>query len=136
MLINNSSGAWLRSARLEVSGASDLAQSLVATGFAYLANKRLQQARTLESVLPLVRDIRRAGSAALDLAWVASGRLDGYYETGVQPWDVKAGALLVVEAGGRVSWVEGIGTDIRPGIVAACGGVHERLLAALEPKMS
>ena len=75
------SGTWLRTARLSVSGAGDLAQSLVATGFAYVAAARAEQARILDGVLPHVRDIRRFGSAQLDLAWVASGRFDGYFES-------------------------------------------------------
>jgi myo-inositol-1(or 4)-monophosphatase len=76
-----------------------LATALVATGFAYDAAVREQQAAVLARVLPRVRDIRRGGSAALDLAWTACGRCDAYFERGVQPWDVAAGALLCARAG-------------------------------------
>ncbi len=76
-----------------------LATALVATGFAYDAGVRAQQAAVLARVLPRVRDIRRDGSAALDLAWLAAGRFDAYWERGVQPWDVAAGLLLCERAG-------------------------------------
>ena len=72
----------------------DLATALIATGFGYEAHVRERQAAIVERVLPQVRDIRRAGSAALDLAWAAAGRLDGYFEFGVQPWDYAVGELL------------------------------------------
>ena len=81
--------------------------SLVATGFAYEAERRAGQADTLRAVLPRVRDIRRAGAAALDLAWVAAGRLDGYYERDLKPWDWSAGRLLVEEAGGACADLAG-----------------------------
>jgi myo-inositol-1(or 4)-monophosphatase len=77
----------------------DLAVALVATGFAYDADARARQADTLLRVLPRVRDVRRAGSAALDLAWTAAGRCDAYYERGVKHWDYAAGALLCARAG-------------------------------------
>lgn len=79
---------------------TDLADSLIGTGFAYSAQTRARQARTVAGLLPVVRDIRRVGSCALDLAWVACGRLDGFYEEGVQHWDVSAGIALVNDAGG------------------------------------
>jgi len=78
---------------------ADLAHALVATGFAYDALVRVEQAAVLARVLPRVRDVRRLGSAALDLAWTACGRYDAYYERGVKPWDVAAGALLCARAG-------------------------------------
>lgn len=80
-------------------GGEDLASAMVATGFAYDAGVREAQARVLERLLPRVRDIRRAGSAALDLAWTAAGRYDAYYERSVKPWDIAAGALLCERAG-------------------------------------
>lgn len=89
--------------RLAVTDVDDLAQCLVATGFAYDREVRRGQAEVLGDLLPRVRDVRRAGAAALDLCHVAAGRVDAYYERGVQPWDYAAGALLVLEAGGRVS---------------------------------
>jgi len=93
--------------RLAVSGATDLATSLVATGFSYVADKRTVQGRILSRVLPLVRDVRRLGAAALDLCWVACGRVDAYYEAGLQPWDLAAGALIAAEAGASVVGLDG-----------------------------
>lgn len=95
-------GAWLNDERLAMRAGGPLAESLIGTGFQYRAEARARQARRLLAVLPAVRDLRRFGSAALDLAWVAAGRLDGYFETGLNPWDAAAGELLVREAGGVV----------------------------------
>lgn len=77
----------------------DLAQCLVATGFGYATERRAAQARSLDLVLPRVRDIRRAGAAAVDLCWAAAGRVDCYYERGLNPWDLAAGLLVATEAG-------------------------------------
>lgn len=77
----------------------ELAQCLVATGFGYASARRAAQARSLAVVLPLVRDIRRAGAAAVDLCWAAAGRVDCYYERGLNPWDLAAGVLVATEAG-------------------------------------
>jgi myo-inositol-1(or 4)-monophosphatase len=80
-------------------GGEDLASAMVATGLAYGADVRRAQARVLERVVPRVRDIRRFGSAALDLAWTAAGRFDAYYERSVKQWDIAAGALICERAG-------------------------------------
>lgn len=80
-----------------------LDRALVATGFGYDAGRRGRQAATLAFVLPAVRDVRRAGAASVDLCWVAAGRLDAYYERGLQPWDWAAGTLIATEAGVEVS---------------------------------
>lgn len=93
-------GARLGEQRLAVNGCESLDTALIATGFAYGAEQRGIQAEVLLRVLPRLRDIRRAGSAALDLCSVAAGRVDGYYERGGQPWDWAAGRLIVTEAGG------------------------------------
>ena len=95
-------GAWLNDERLEMRPGGPLSESLIGTGFQYRAEARARQAQRLLHILPAVRDLRRFGSAALDLAWVAAGRLDGYFETGLNPWDSAAGELLVREAGGVV----------------------------------
>jgi myo-inositol-1(or 4)-monophosphatase len=81
------------------SGRAELARALVATGFGYESDVRRAQATVVARLLPVVRDIRRAGSAALDLAWLAAGRYDAYYERGVQHWDVAAGLLVCARAG-------------------------------------
>lgn len=86
---------------------TDLATSLVGTGFSYLPERRRAQATVLAQVLPAVRDIRRLGSAAVDLCWTACGRLDAFYEKGLQPWDFAAGALVAAEAGARVGDLDG-----------------------------
>jgi myo-inositol-1(or 4)-monophosphatase len=95
-------GAWLNRSPIRVRTAADLSAALVATGFGYEPDVRRGQAELLLEVLPRVRDIRRAGAAALDLCHVAAGRLDGYYERGINHWDHAAGALIVREAGGVV----------------------------------
>ncbi len=100
-------GATLNGEPMSIRPAPPLAEALIATGFAYEREARVVQAETLHAVLPAVRDIRRAGAAALDLAWVAAGRLDGYYERGLKPWDWAAGRLLVSEAGGELAELEG-----------------------------
>jgi myo-inositol-1(or 4)-monophosphatase len=92
---------------LRVRTGAELSRSLVATGFGYDPERRRTQARAAAHVLPRVRDIRRAGAAALDLAWLAAGRLDGYWERGLEPWDWAAGRLLVTEAGGAVAELDG-----------------------------
>lgn len=106
-----------------------LADALVGTGFAYAADERERQAATLTRLLPAVRDIRRFGSAALDLAWTAAGRLDAFFETGLSPWDWAAGAMLVREAGGTVARFDP-GPGRPDGLLAARPGL-ERPLAAL-----
>ncbi|MGO9558585.1 MAG: inositol monophosphatase family protein [Acidimicrobiales bacterium] len=101
-------GATLNGAPLRISAGPALSEALVATGFGYDAERRRAQARLLQEVLPEVRDIRRAGAAALDLCWLAAGRVDACYEAGLEPWDLAAGALVVTEAGGRVDVLGGL----------------------------
>jgi myo-inositol-1(or 4)-monophosphatase len=95
-------GATLNGEPIRVREGASLDRSLIATGFGYDADRRARQAEVLRQVLPAVRDIRRAGAAAIDLAWVAAGRIDGYWERGLHRWDWAAGRLLVTEAGGAV----------------------------------
>ena len=122
-------GAWCNDMALRVSGATDLATALVGTGFAYEQERRAEQATWLTSILPRVRDIRRAGSAALDLCWVAAGRLDAFYELGIQIWDFSAGGLIAAEAGASVSGLSGGSPSSADGIVAATPALHGALLA-------
>ncbi|AYG03856.1 inositol monophosphatase family protein [Gryllotalpicola protaetiae] len=100
-------GAFLGRQRLQVQQGKQLATSLVATGFSYTAERRERQASALTRLIPLIRDIRRAGSAALDLCSVAAGRVDAYYERGLNPWDHAAGALIAAEAGAQVGGLHG-----------------------------
>jgi myo-inositol-1(or 4)-monophosphatase len=99
-------GAYLNERRLRVSARRELKDALFATGIPFAAvtqRNRLAFARTLGALMPATAGVRRFGSAALDLAWVAAGRYDGYWELGLKPWDVAAGALIVREAGGTVT---------------------------------
>ena len=108
-------GARLNGEPIRVRDATPLERALLATGFSYSPEQRAAQARMLIEVLPAVRDVRRAGAAALDLAWLAAGRLDGYWERGLSDWDWAAGRLLVEEAGGAVAELPGE----PPGLAAA-----------------
>ncbi len=116
-------GARLNGEPIHVSEASELATALIGTGFGYEPAVRAGQADIVRRLLPQVRDIRRAGAAALDLCFVAAGRLDGYYERGVHHWDYAAGALVVREAGGEVVELEGG----RFGVAAGPAGLVRRL---------
>jgi len=107
-------GAFVNERRLRVSARRDLKEAVFATGIpfaAVAAQRRLAFARTLGVLMPQVAGIRRFGAAALDLAWVAAGRYDGYWERDLNPWDLAAGVLLVTEAGGRVTDADG-GDDV------------------------
>lgn len=127
-------GAWLRTQgggpqRLAVSSPTD-AGALLATGFGYDPATHEGDLDRVRRVLPFARDIRRAGAASLDLAYVAAGRLDGYFERGLHPWDHAAGALLVTEAGGVVSGQP----EGRPGrqmTIAASADLTARLAEAI-----
>lgn len=116
---------------LRCAAVDDLSMALLGTGFGYSRQRRATQAALLARLLPLVRDVRRIGSAALDLCMVAAGRLDAFYEHGLQPWDCAAGALIAAEAGARVSLpandIEGAGL-----VLAAAPGIADELLAALD----
>ncbi len=109
------------------SGREDLPTAMVATGFAYDARVRAAQAQVLARVLPRVRDVRRFGSAALDLAWTAAGRYDAYFERTVKPWDIAAGTLLCEAAGLRVVELPEQ-TDLPWGILVAPPVLCEPLL--------
>jgi len=117
-------GAFVNGKRMQVNGEESLEFALVATGFGYQAEVRAGQADLLTRVLPRVRDIRRAGAAALDLAWVAAGRLDAYFERGLKPWDWAAARLLIAEAGGALAELEGD----PPGLAAANPALLPKLL--------
>jgi myo-inositol-1(or 4)-monophosphatase len=100
-------GASVDGKPLQVTRCPALDRAMVATGFSYEADRRREQAQLLVEVLPRIRDLRRAGAAALDLAFVAAGRVDAFYERGLKRWDEAAGRLLVLEAGGVVADLEG-----------------------------
>jgi myo-inositol-1(or 4)-monophosphatase len=100
-------GAALNGEAIRVTSCTTLDRAMVATGFSYEAERRRQQAELLVRLLPQIRDVRRAGAAALDLAYVAAGRVDAFYERGLKRWDEAAGRLLVREAGGVVEDLNG-----------------------------
>jgi myo-inositol-1(or 4)-monophosphatase len=120
-------GAWLAvpgrpDRRLAVTGPPSLDRTLVATGFGYQAEQRRAQGQVVARLLPRVRDIRRCGSAAVDLCSVAAGRVDAYYERGLNPWDHAAGALVAAEAGAVVSGLPGTPPG-RPMVIAAAPSI-------------
>ncbi|WP_374946903.1 inositol monophosphatase family protein [Agreia sp.] len=121
-------GAYLGSQQLQVNSDVSLEQTLLGTGFSYSADTRTRQGQVLTGILGRVRDIRRAGSASLDLCAVAAGRLDAYAERGLNPWDHAAGALVVREAGGHVGGFDGAAESIRFLLAA-----DESLAVQLEP---
>jgi myo-inositol-1(or 4)-monophosphatase len=124
-------GAWLGGERLAGARTDRLAQALVGTGFSYDARRRAHQAAVVAALLPEVRDIRRFGAASLDLCAVAAGRLDAYYERGLQPWDSAAGALVAVEAGVLVTGLRGAPASERMILAAPPalhGALHDRLV--------
>ena len=136
-------GATCDGQRLRVSGASELELSMLATGFSYSAERRARQVKMISGMLPHVRDLRRAGSAALDLCAVAAGWVDGYVEHGCNWWDWAAAALIAAEAGavvrvpgptGTTPPDDGLGADAvlaaTPGIAAALTELAERYGAA------
>ncbi len=115
------SGAFLNQKRIRVSARSNLENAVLATAFPFRQRKQLQAyARVFQAILSKIEDFRRAGTASLDLAWVAAGRLDGFFELGLQPWDVAAGTLIVREAGGVVmDWEGGDKVEESGSILAA-----------------
>ena len=122
-------GAHLDGAPLRVNPATDLAMALIGTGFSYDPPTRRRQAESLVAVLPAVRDIRRSGSAALDLCALAAGRVDGFWERGLAPWDRAAGALIAAEAGARVGR---LGGNEPLTLLAAAPGLYVALEALLD----
>jgi myo-inositol-1(or 4)-monophosphatase len=100
-------GAFRNDRPIRCAAPSSLARSVVGTGFGYDPDRRRRQASVLARVLPEIADIRRGGAAAIDLCWVACGRLDGYWEVGLNPWDHAAGGLIAAEAGARVEGPDG-----------------------------
>jgi fructose-1,6-bisphosphatase/inositol monophosphatase family enzyme len=124
-------GAWMDGARLGCGRVDDLGLALVGTGFSYEAARRGHQGAVVAGLLPRVRDLRRVGAAALDLCWVACGRLDAFYEGGLQPWDRAAGALVAREAGAEVTDLAG-GDPSGELTVAANPALAGSLRAALD----
>jgi len=128
-------GAWLNGSPIKVSSPTTLIESVLVTGFPYDIREpqRMKQIVGLfAAFLAEARAVRRLGSAAIDLCWVAAGRMEGFWEQALQAWDVMGGALIVEEAGGRVTNIDGAPWDAHRGnIVASNGHVHEEMLAVI-----
>jgi myo-inositol-1(or 4)-monophosphatase len=116
---------------LRCSAVDELSMALVGTGFAYSRRRRTRQAELLARILPEVRDVRRIGSAALDLCMVAAGGLDAYFEHGLHVWDCAAGALIAAEAGARVVLPATEEHDAGGLVIAAAPGIADELIAVL-----
>lgn len=126
-------GARLNGAPMRVSAAGELIDSLLCTGFPYDVHGAIDEIVGLfAAFVGRARAVRRLGSAAIDLCYVAAGRLDGFWEQRLQPWDIAAGALLVEEAGGTVSLYDGSAFTSRAGqVVASNGRIHALMLATI-----
>jgi myo-inositol-1(or 4)-monophosphatase len=126
-------GAWLNGAPMRVSPTPTLIDSLLCTGFPYSVQQDPASLVGLFSeFLTIARAVRRLGSAAIDLCYVAAGRLDGFWEQKLNPWDTAAGALIVEEAGGRVTGLGGEPYRSREGhIVASNGGIHDAMVTTI-----
>ena len=122
-----SGAATLDGEPIHARGAGELATALVATGFSYHSAVRAREAKVLMRVLPRVRDIRRMGAAAIDLCWTACGRFDAYYERGLQPWDLAAGALIAARAGLEVRRLDEVG-EMPAGVVVTRAELVEELV--------
>ncbi len=126
-------GAFLADERLSVTDETVLRKALLATGFAYVEGDIYRNLEVFARMLPQARSVRRPGAAALDLCYVACGRLDGFWELSLQPWDVAAATLIVREAGGTVTGADGAPHRLGdPVLVASNGALHTKLLAALQ----
>ncbi len=123
-------GAWLNGQPLRVSTAGHLIDAVLVTGFPYDVHATLDEVIGLfAAYVGQARAIRRLGSAAIDLCWVAAGRMDGFWEQRLQPWDTRAGALLVQEAGGRISGLDGGTWDPAGGhLLASNGHLHDQMI--------
>jgi len=123
-------GAYLDGKRINVSGRVNLSECLAATGFPFREKEYLDEfLRIFKRVFNSVSGIRRAGAAALDLCWIADGSLDCFWEKGLSPWDMAAGALLIREAGGKITDFNGENRFLETGNIVACTpAVHEQML--------
>ena len=120
-------GAFLNGKKIHCSNAEDLKESLIATGFSYDFEERIRQGEKIASLIPRVRDIRRNGAAAVDLCHVASGAVDGYFETGLKEWDLAAGGLIAKEAGAVITGRNGLPAG-EAMVIAAGQALHELLM--------
>lgn len=131
-------GATLNGRRIRVSERTSMQSALLGTGIPFRVNQNLDlYLQTLKALLPDTAGVRRPGSAALDLAWVACGRFDGFWEFGLNEWDMAAGVLLVQEAGGLIGDMQGDNTHLKTGdVVAANPKVFKEMIKRLRPVMA
>jgi myo-inositol-1(or 4)-monophosphatase len=128
-------GATLNDRRIRVSEVDDLNAAMLCTGFPYNVRERPNFARDFTNFTMEAQAVRRDGSAALDLAYLACGRFDGFWEDGLNAWDVAAGVILIEEAGGRVSDFVGAPLSIyTPKVLASNGLIHDKMMRVLETK--
>jgi myo-inositol-1(or 4)-monophosphatase len=120
-------GATLNGTTIAASGPTSLDMALVGTGFSYLPERRREQGARLAAMIPHVRDVRRYGSAALDLCLTACGRLDAYFEEHLNSWDIAAGILIAAEAGAVTTDLYGSAVSTT-GVVVAGAGIHAALV--------
>ena len=131
-------GAFLNGKKIKVSLQNDLQKSLLATGFPYSSGENTKDLKDvikkIENILPECQDLRRLGSASIDLCMVAKGVYEGYYEMNLKPWDVSAGVIILSEAGGRITNIRGTTFDMFKDkyIVASNGKIHDKLLSKLD----
>lgn len=132
-------GAYLNGRALNVSSISDLQKSLLVTGFPYdIHNPEINNLKNFTHFAPITQGVRRLGSAALDLCYVAAGRFDGFWEMALQPWDVAAGGLICEEAGARITNVFGQPDFVSPpqSVLATSPGIHAKMLEELSKNNS
>lgn len=130
--VERGQGATLNERPMRVSEVDELGRAMLCTGFPYNVRERPDFARDFSNFTMQAQAVRRDGSAALDLAYVACGRFDGFWEEGLRPWDIAAGVLLVKEAGGRVSDYSGQPLDLyKPTTLASNGLVHDAMIRVL-----
>ncbi len=125
-------GATRNGKPIHVSDCNDPSLALVGTGFGYAPKRRAWQGQVVGQLVGRIRDLRRGGSAAIDLSFVASGRLDACYERGLNDWDMAAGIVLIREAGGVVTGLDGRGEPTESMLIAAAPGIHARLRTLIE----
>lgn len=131
-------GAYLNNRRIRVSDQRELDGALLGTGFPFKIQKHLDcYMDTFKALFPMTAGVRRAGAASLDLAFVAAGRLDGFWEIGLQPWDMAAGALLIIEAGGFVGDFSGEKDYLKTGnLVAGTPKLFPEIVKTIKPHLS
>ena len=130
-------GAWLNGQRLKVSSNATVLESMLVTGFPYNVHQEADEfLKVFGRVLKRARAVRRLGSAAIDICWVAAGRMEGFWEAILKPWDTRAAALILEEAGGRVTGMDGRPWIPEDGHILATNGlIHEEVLRILSSEM-